>query len=94
MLDKLLNEYGKSQHLRNLIRRVWSAAAENEHARLTRPMPPMEGCGDNSCAVAPPQGIGTNGGCRCGERKLRAAVHTLKAEIDRLNAGKVAEDAP
>ena len=88
MLEKLLNEYGKSQHLRNLIRRVWSAAAENERTRLTRPMPAMEGCGNNSCAVAPPQGMGTNGGCRCSEGHLRRCVRTLKAEIDRLNAEK------
>ena len=25
----------------------------------------IEGCGDNSCLIAPPNGMGTNGGCRC-----------------------------
>lgn len=34
---------------------------------------PFNGC-DNSCVVARPRGMATNGGCRCDERKLRQAV--------------------
>lgn len=35
---------------------------------------PVAGCGDNSCVVRTPEGVGTNGGCRCEERELRRAV--------------------
>ncbi len=34
---------------------------------------PLIAC-DNSCICARPQGMATNGGCRCDERKLRRAV--------------------
>lgn len=34
---------------------------------------PFTAC-DNSCVVASPTGMATNGGCRCDERKLRRAV--------------------
>lgn len=36
---------------------------------------PFFGCGDNSCiTVDGPGGMGTNGGCRCDETKLRRAM--------------------
>ncbi len=53
---------------------------ENEHLKerlknLTAEPPdiPFTAC-DNSCVVARPQGMQTNGGCRCSERTLRLAV--------------------
>lgn len=49
----------------------------NDIARMRQPpgdMPPDLGCGDGSCVVRPPQGMHTNGGCRCDERMLRRAV--------------------
>jgi hypothetical protein len=39
---------------------------------------PVQGCGDNSCIVAQPKGMATNGGCRCDERTLRRAVQWWK----------------
>lgn len=41
----------------------------------------LEGCGDHSCVVAKPKGMGTNGGCRCDERRLRHAVQVLRAQV-------------
>ena len=35
---------------------------------------PALGCGDNSCEVARPQGVGTNGGCRCSNHVVRHAL--------------------
>jgi hypothetical protein len=37
------------------------------------------GCGDNSCLVFKPQGMGTNGGCRCysDPRKASKAIQIL-----------------
>jgi hypothetical protein len=34
---------------------------------------PLVAC-DNSCVCARPEGMATNGGCRCDEHKLRRAV--------------------
>lgn len=42
----------------------------------------LEGCGDNSCVVAKPNGPGTNGGCNCSPIVLRAAVWKLRADLD------------
>lgn len=39
---------------------------------------PVKGCGDNSCQVAQPRGMATNGGCRCEERELRRALQWYK----------------
>jgi hypothetical protein len=47
--------------------------------------PEIEGCGDNSCVVAKPRGMATNGGCRCDERKLRRAVQLLRAALAERN---------
>jgi hypothetical protein len=40
----------------------------------------LAGCGDHSCVVARPKGMGTNGGCRCEPTTLRRA---LRAEQKR-----------
>jgi len=37
----------------------------NEHTGLRQIWDSVEGCGDHSCLVKPPKGMGTNGGCRC-----------------------------
>lgn len=61
---------------------------------------PVAGCGDNSCVVARPGGMATNGGCRCDDRTLRWAlsyykrlaafreetVHDLRDEVAGLRA--------
>jgi Fe-S cluster biogenesis protein NfuA len=36
------------------------------------------GCGDNSCVVAIPAGMATNGGCSCSDRTLRMALQYYK----------------
>jgi hypothetical protein len=43
---------------------------------------PFHGCGDNSCVLIQPQGMGTNGGCRCDERALRRGVLWLRRKIE------------
>lgn len=40
-----------------------------------------EGCGDNSCDVARPQGMGTNGGCRCSRGALARALRRLRSSV-------------
>lgn len=45
---------------------------------------PLSGCADNSCLVAKPQGPGTNGGCRCEERKLRLALQWWRRRAEFL----------
>lgn len=40
------------------------------------------GCGDSSCVVQRPQGMSTNGGCRCGRAALRAALQKARKELD------------
>lgn len=39
---------------------------------------PVTGCGDTSCAVAAPQGMATNGGCRCDPCTIRQALQFYK----------------
>lgn len=61
----------------NLVLRTWKAALDTVRGREP---PELVGCGDHSCVVAPPNGMGTNGGCRCDERDLRRAVRVLKMQ--------------
>lgn len=72
-----------------LFLRTWRAAIE---AVRFRPAD-LVGCGDHSCVVAPPRGMGTNGGCRCDERDLRRAVLSLRNQLTALNAEKVSPAA-
>jgi len=44
----------------------------------------FKGCCDNGCVIKRPKGMGTNAKCRCPDYKLRAFIHALKTEIDRL----------
>jgi hypothetical protein len=39
---------------------------------------PCRGCGDHSCVVRSPSGMGTNGGCGCSDRELRRALMWYK----------------
>jgi hypothetical protein len=41
-------------------------------------------CGDNSCLFGPPDGMATNGGCRCGagsDREARRLLLTVAAKL-------------
>lgn len=39
---------------------------------------PVAGCGDTSCRIAHPQGMATNGVCRCDARAFRRALEFYK----------------
>ena len=54
-----------------------------ERMRQEPPDVPFVGC-DHSCVVAPVRGMGTNGGCRCDEVKLRRAVQWWKRRAEFL----------
>ena len=62
------------------------ARGEEERARLTAERDAPIGCGDHSCDVAPPGGMGTNGHCRCDEVALRRAVRAMRRTIAALRA--------
>lgn len=49
-----------------------------EERRKPPPDDPSIGCGDGSCLIRSPQGMHTNGGCRCDERRLRMALQWWK----------------
>jgi hypothetical protein len=54
----------------------------------------LHGCGDHSCAVAKPRGMGTNGHCRCDERTLRRALRRERAaKVDIVGAAREMLDA-
>ena len=42
------------------------------------------GCGDHSCVIAKPEGMGTNDRCRCPEWKLQAYINWLVYENKEL----------
>lgn len=45
----------------------------------------LEGCGDHSCWFAPPEGIGTNGGCHCVEPHMTSGERlVLQRKIKKL----------
>ena len=50
--------------------------------------PSRRPCGDNSCVLREPgpQGMGTNGGCRCPAGLMRSRYRALRAERDALRA--------
>lgn len=75
----------------SLMLRTWKAALDS--VRGTEP-PELVGCGDNSCCVASPRGMATNGGCRCGEFELRRAVAALKAQRRYILASQLPEPKP
>jgi hypothetical protein len=44
----------------------------------------FRGCGDNSCNIKAPMGMGTNGGCRCRPAILRVVMGRMKRYIEKL----------
>lgn len=42
------------------------------------------GCGDHSCVLAKPKGVGTNGGCTCSQRILKMGVRKRDQRIKEL----------
>lgn len=41
----------------------------------------LTGCGDHSCVIARPTGMGTNGGCRCPDYKLRHTIRVYRSDL-------------
>lgn len=56
-----------------------------ERMRQEPPEIPFVAC-DNSCLIARPDGMATNGGCRCDEHKLRRAVQFWRQRAMYLQA--------
>lgn len=48
--------------------------------------PDIEGCGDTSCRCRPPSGVATNGGCRCDEHRVHAALAAWRRYAMELEA--------
>lgn len=75
----------KAEHLEELVAMceelVELRAAVDESEALDRERS-EHGCGDSSCVVQRPQGMSTNGGCRCGRAALRAALQKARKELD------------
>lgn len=60
------------------ILRAWRVGYDS---RTPKNPPELVGCGDNSCIVAKPTGMATNGGCRCDEQRLKRAVMALRQMV-------------
>lgn len=73
----------KKTEMDALVLRAWGAAIESVRGQAP---PELVGCGDHSCIVAPPKGMGTNGGCRCDHRDLRRAVMALRIQRQQMLA--------
>lgn len=63
--------------------------------------PSVIGCGDHSCAVSPPSGMGTNGGCSCEPRMTRMAATlwrgyalALESRLDGTDTKGLAQQPP
>ena len=41
---------------------------------LAKPFTGIRGCGDHSCLIEKPEGMGTNGGCRCHQDRTKASI--------------------
>lgn len=48
--------------------------------------PEIECCGDTSCRCRPPSGVATNGGCRCDEHRVHAALDAWRRYAMELEA--------
>lgn len=86
-IDSLYAHYSsfgpRSLNLRLCIADSWMSGVESLKGREPAE---LVGCGDHSCVVTRSKGMGTNGGCRCDERRLRRAVGQLRYELNRLQA--------
>lgn len=60
--------------------------AEIDEERRADHAQTSHGCGDNSCLVARPTGMATNGGCRCGRGALKTALWRMREERDAARA--------
>lgn len=66
-------------------------AIRKEIARLQAALgvvqrPEIEGCGDTSCRCRPTSGMATNGGCRCDEHRVHAALDAWRRYAMELEA--------
>jgi hypothetical protein len=64
------------------ILRAWAASRDHTVSEARgRASTMLVGCGDHGCFVVPPDGHGTNIGCRCDVLALRRAIVTLRAHL-------------
>lgn len=47
--------------------------------RLTRQM--TKGCGNHGCWIAQPEGLGTNGACRCAPREIARQLTDIARQL-------------
>lgn len=66
--------------------------AEIDEERRADHAQTSHGCGDNSCLVARPTGMATNGGCRCGRGALKTALWRMREERDAARADGAASE--
>lgn len=66
--------------------------AEIDEERRADYAPSSHGCMDNSCVVAKPTGMATNGGCRCGRATLKSALWRAREERDAARADGAASE--
>lgn len=65
----------ESAEIASLHRHVKMLQAQLKSLEVPPTAFPYPGCSDHNCMVAPRvDGVGTNGGCRCGEHKLRLSI--------------------
>ena len=53
---------------------VAQLAARHDAELLAKPFTGIRGCGDHSCLIEKPEGLGTNGGCRCHNDRTKASI--------------------
>lgn len=59
-------------------RKAFQDSADERHIAQGQPT----GCGDSSCIVRAPNGMATNGGCRCELPTVRAALRWYRYEFE------------
>lgn len=53
--------------------------AHHDQALLAPLFDDITGCGDHGCLIEPPEGMGTNGGCRCPTERGKASLIVQRA---------------
>lgn len=84
MANIKLNHGHEADELR--LKAQWQAEA------LSKPFDGLPGCGDSSCVVRKPEGMHTNGGCRC-LKGTTASIIVQRLAALRDEAGRQAEEA-
>jgi hypothetical protein len=51
-----------------------TSLARHDVEMLSKPFTNIKGCGEHGCLIDPPEGMGTNGGCRCHLDRTKASI--------------------